>query len=196
MTSELKMLQSELQDNRFELVSALFDSRSQLQRDQIEWIVRACGERLSGSALVFGLGYDSMLWSKLSNTIFIEDNARWYKRIFSEPNSDCLHAYLVNYNTQVKTWRRDLRQRKTTTLPPEVESQQFDAVIIDGPRGSRRQSPGRVSSILIAQQLVKDGGIIVLNDLSRNLEKNVASQILGEPSKTFENRSLLGSWEF
>lgn len=182
-------------DTRLALARQHFVSRGRFNWQQIEWIIRAGGDRLNGNVLIFGTGHDVPMWSKICKATFLEDNAKRYRRLFAVPENQGIRAYLITYGTSVKNWEEELQQKTINTLPLEIERAKYDVIIVDGPRGGRPNHPGRVSSILHSCQLIAEGGVVFVDDINRTLEREVTLSVMGQPGSVHSSRTLLGCWK-
>jgi hypothetical protein len=52
-------------------------------------------------------------------------------------------------------------------------------VVVDGPRGDSPFTPGRASSIALAERLVADGGLVLVDDYERPLETHICAVVFG-----------------
>jgi uncharacterized protein (TIGR01627 family) len=136
--------------------------------------------------LIFGLGEDSYLWNSLNNggrTVFIEDNKEWISKF----DNSGLEIINITYSTFVGDHEKinfnseylDLK------LPDDIESIEWDMIIVDaplghGPPGRPYKGPGRMQSIFKAYQLLKDGGICVIDDMKRLVEQRYALHYFGQ----------------
>jgi len=135
--------------------------------------------------LVFGLGEDSYLWdniNKSGSTIFLEDSKEWIDTV----NDGSLVIEHIQYSTSVDKHKEigfD-EQKLRLTLPESVLNKKYDFIIVDAPLGHQPprpfKGPGRMSSIFMASQLLKNGGIVVVDDMGREVEKTYAYHYFGE----------------
>jgi glucuronoxylan 4-O-methyltransferase len=136
--------------------------------------------------LVFGLGEDSYLWNGINKggtTVFLEDSKEW----INEVNDGTLDVHQVTYNTLIEN-HKDVEFdeiKLTLTLPEEVEKIKWDFIIVDAPLGHQPpgrpfKGPGRMSSIYSANNLLKPGGIVVVDDMGREIERKYAYHYFGE----------------
>jgi len=136
--------------------------------------------------LVFGLGGDSYFWNSLNEngrTIFIEDDSEWVEK-FKELS---LNIELVEYKTSAKDYK-DLNfnaEKLRLNLPKRIRGIEWDVVVVDGPLGhgppSREfKGPGRMQSIFTAWELLKPGGICIVDDYERDIEKLYSNHFFGE----------------
>ncbi|CAN1794548.1 Probable methyltransferase At1g27930 [Linum perenne] len=155
--------------------------------------------------LVFGLGFDSLMWSSLNprgRTIFLEEDPSWVKSVLKD--APTLDAYTVQYRTQLKEADRLLNSYRKeplcspaktylrgnykcplalTGLPDEVYEKEWDVIMIDAPRGWFPEAPGRMAAIFSAAVMArarKGSGVthVFLHDVDRKVEKTFAEEFL------------------
>jgi len=155
--------------------------------------------------LVFGLGDDSHLWQNLNIngvTVFLEDDQSWIDKILNKSTEDCsyfestneLTVHHINYKTKIQDYHQiNLGVRDDSffdeeeikiDLPSEVTDVLWDFIIVDGPLGHQPprpyNGPGRMSSIFSAYSLIKEDGIIVIDDYNRGIEKTYSDHYFGK----------------
>ncbi|XVE74772.1 hypothetical protein DITRI_Ditri12bG0044700 [Diplodiscus trichospermus] len=155
--------------------------------------------------LVFGLGYDSLMWTSLNphgNTIFLEEDPKWVQSVLKDAPS--LHAHPVKYRTQLKeadyllshyrsepncypskAYLRGNEKCKLalTGFPDEFYDTEWDLIMIDAPRGYFPEAPGRMAAIFSAAVMArnrKGSGVthVFLHDVDRKVEKVFAGEFL------------------
>ncbi|KAE8724547.1 Glucuronoxylan 4-O-methyltransferase 3 [Hibiscus syriacus] len=155
--------------------------------------------------LVFGLGYDSLMWTSINpngNTIFLEEDPKWVQTVLKDAPS--LHAHPVKYRTQLKeanallshyrsekncfpskAYLRGNRKCKLalTGFPDEFYDTEWDLIMIDAPRGYFPTAPGRMAAIFSAAVMArnrKGPGMthVFLHDVDRKVEKTFAEEFL------------------
>lgn len=166
--------------------------------------------------LVFGLGYDSLFWATLNyggRTVFLEEDEDWIAQI-ARKHPD-LKAYHVQYSTAVTqaddllTYARSGECRPSgqsleletsacklslRNLPSEVYSTEWDAIMIDAPRGYFPEAPGRMTAIysagVMARNRKKEGNTdIFVHDVDRAVEEKYSKAFLCENNLVeFEGR--------
>ena len=122
--------------------------------------------------LVFGMGYDSMLWHHLTNgnTFFVEDDPK-YISLNSEIPPD--RVILYSYNTNLETTQSD------ELMPfPQLP---YDVILIDGPAGYNASKPGRFLPIYWSTFI--DTAIIYVDDRRRKTEKNLIKRFFKSREK-------------
>ena len=135
--------------------------------------------------LIFGLGHDASVWSKINQggrTVFLEDDKEWITKF---ENQD-LEIYNVQYDTLAKN-HEDIgfdSAKLKLDLPKEITSTTWDVVFVDGPLGHNPprpyNGPGRMKSIAAAHDLVKEGGLCIIDDMGRLIEKKYSFHFFGE----------------
>lgn len=133
--------------------------------------------------LVFGCGNDSPLWAKINKggrTVFLEHDEDWMLSTLSA-NPE-LEVLLVHYDTRVSQWEELLGQddKLMIQLPDCVTSTKWDVILVDGPTGYSEECIGRMKSIYMASKLVAPGGIILVHDMCRKVEKAYAKRYIGD----------------
>ena len=136
--------------------------------------------------LIFGLGEDSFLWNDLNkegSTYFLEDDKEWIEN-FKDLG---LKIFPVKYTTYVGDHEKiGFNESKLKmNLPEEISDYKYDMIIVDaplghGPPGRDYKGPGRMQSIFTAYQLLKPGGICVVDDMKRYVEQKYAIHYFGE----------------
>lgn len=136
--------------------------------------------------LVFGLGGDAYLWNDLNSggkTVFLEDDEEWISK-FTDSNLDIVN---VKYKTFVGDHEKINfdHEKLTMQLPNRISDKKWDFVIVDaplghGPPGRPYKGPGRMQSIHTAYQLLKEGGICVVDDMKRLVEQKYAFHYFGK----------------
>ncbi|XP_010471166.1 PREDICTED: glucuronoxylan 4-O-methyltransferase 3-like [Camelina sativa] len=147
--------------------------------------------------LVFGLGYDSLMWSTLNyggRTIFLEENESWIRQIAEKFPS--LESYHVRYNTKVRDADalmaavRDKEECHNVSTDPRVSAcelalkglpevvyeTEWDLIMVDAPTGFHEEAPGRMTAIYTAGMMArrrKDEGEttdVFVHDVDRKVE--------------------------
>jgi len=128
----------------------------------------------NGSLLVFGLGHDSLLWSECvsGELAFIEDNPT-YLSLAPVASRVVLHRFASQVG-----------KRLPTPPVPQLINRPWDFVLVDGPAGFSRNSPGRQFSIDWARQLaIKQ---VFVHDYERPWERTLCDQNFGKPTHVLE----------
>ncbi|CAN0929227.1 Probable methyltransferase At1g27930 [Linum grandiflorum] len=162
-------------------------------------------EKMPCNFLVFGLGFDSLMWNSLNpggTTIFLEEDPSWVKSVLKD--APTLHAHTVKYRTQLKESDRLMKSYRKeplcspgkaylkgnlkcplalATLPEEIYEKEWDLIMIDAPRGYFPEAPGRMAAIFSAAVMArarKGDGVthVFLHDVDRKVEKRYAEEFL------------------
>jgi len=180
-----------------------------MSRVQYEEIAKELEPYCPCNLLVFGLGGDSYLWQNLNInglTIFLESDKGWISRVLNEEHEEheeCsyflssgsekenvqnnnLKVHHVVYKTSVQEYKRikfDEEEIKID-LPDEVTQVSWDFIIVDAPKGHQPprpyKGPGRMSSIFSASLLIKEDGIVIVDDFNREVERIYSTHYFGE----------------
>ena len=150
-----------------------------MSKKQYLRIAKKLNELSPCNLLVFGLGDDSYLWSKINNkgqTIFLEDSKEWIASV----NDGTLDVEHVVYKTSVENQKEIgfIPEKLELSIPNRVSDLTYDFIIVDAPLGHQPprpfKGPGRMSSIYMAFKLLKKGGVVVIDDMGRPIEKQYA----------------------
>ncbi|MFA5389081.1 MAG: hypothetical protein WC312_04930 [Candidatus Omnitrophota bacterium] len=163
---------------------------------QIVFILRALKGKFPCNMLVFGLGWDALMWLELNrdgHTVFLEDDPEWMKKIMGlRPG---IQAHRVIYPTKISDWDifLDRPEKLQVDLPDCVNKTAWDVILVDGPcgcyAGIGKEPPGRMCSIYLASKLIRDGGDIFVDDCERIVEGRYADRYLGKKHFVAEVRS-------
>ena len=161
--------------------AALALNEIQLSYEEAKIVMDVVMEKAPCDFLVFGLGNDSRLWSNINrggNTVFVEDNEEWFQKVLSSDRQ--IKAYLVNYLTVRTQWQELLENpaRLDMVLPPEIEQQKWDVILIDGPNGWSDAKPGRMKSIFHSSRLAAYSGDVFVHDCHREVEQAYSDRFL------------------
>ncbi|CAI9777925.1 unnamed protein product [Fraxinus pennsylvanica] len=151
--------------------------------------------------LVFGLGFDSLMWASLNHrgrTVFLEDNKNWTKMVKKQVPS--LEIYDVSYNTDIKQADELLYAGKSEeckdvvdprsskcplaikNFPRIVYETEWDVIMVDAPVGSYNKGPGRMNTIYTVGLLAKnkeDGETdVFVHDIERKVEDTFSRAFL------------------
>jgi len=157
----------------------------QLNPSELSSILKELENRGSCNCLVFGLGYDSIVWAtfnKEGKTVFLEDNERWVRSISTRYPQ--LQVRKIRYFTRRTEFRDYLTSLHTLMLqlPDDVANCKWDVIVVDGPAGAFDHEPGRMQSIFSANRLVAPGGSIFVHDVDRPIENLYSKICFGEES--------------
>ncbi|GLJ31017.1 hypothetical protein SUGI_0620120 [Cryptomeria japonica] len=154
--------------------------------------------------LVFGLGYDSLMWATLNHggrTLFLEEDKDWIAQIAQKhPELSVYHVFYPTALTQAPDLlvhgksppchpsatlelKDSACRLALTNLPPEVLNTQWDAIMIDAPRGYFPEAPGRMTAIYTAAAMAKKRSNpgntdIFVHDVDRPAEENFSNAFL------------------
>ncbi len=124
--------------------------------------------------LVFGLGYDSLMWYKANgekDIWFVESNDSYIKL-----NKDINPKYIIKYEYKHVSVKRSFVMKnsliKSLAIPDElIKNGPYDLILIDGPWGGKSIAPGRLLPVYWSTNLLsKPETIIYLDDTNRELE--------------------------
>lgn len=154
----------------------------QLDPDELYEIFEELSTRRPCKLLVFGVGYDSIVWARFNKggeTVFLEDNEYWMRLI--KRRYPLLNCYKVRYFTRRTQFRDYVKAMSELQLrlPSELLDQEWQVVIVDGPAGAFDHEPGRMQSIFAASMLVARSGVVFVHDVDRPIE-NLYSKICFE----------------
>lgn len=149
---------------------------------EIEAVIAAIRARPDCALLVFGVGNDSALWTRVNaqgTTLFLENDAEWARRVAASLPAAQIAA--VSYRTTRGQWRALLDDPGSLamSLPRTVRERPWDVVLVDGPAGYDDTTPGRMQSIYEASRLVAPGGIVFVHDCERPVEQAYCERYLG-----------------
>lgn len=153
----------------------------QLSGRELKIIIDAVKRKMPCNFLVFGFGNDSALWAKINrggNTVFLEDDKCWFQKAM-RPGLQS-KAYLVDYLTERTEWKELLESPALLdmALPPEIESQKWDVILVDAPAGWHDMTPGRMKSIFLSSRLADDSSDVFVHDCDRQIEKTYCDRFL------------------
>jgi len=146
--------------------------------------------------LVFGVGHDSTMWSRINSrgtTVFLEHNPDWIGNVRQTDPS--LDIRPVEYTTRITQWRKILDQPDSLTmdLPPEIRETRWDVVLVDAPNGfiMADEYPGfgpihgRMQSLLEAHRLIAPGGYVFVHDAEREVEAACCDRFFKSRTEVF-----------
>ena len=145
----------------------------QQNKEELMITAKILSKRSPCNFLVYGLGFDSILWHTLNHggrTVFLEENSEWLETMAKD--NDYLEAYHVNYTTVLSEAdellsyarsngdsicssaginRADLRMSDCKlvikSLPSQIYDVKWDVIMIDAPTGFFPRAPGRMGAI-------------------------------------------------
>lgn len=160
-----------------------------ITNDEMKAIISAVREKAFCRFLIFGLGNDSLFWSKLNRrglTVFVEDSPAWLTGVTDKyPH---IKAFLVDYETKRTQWETLLESPDTLNmvLPGSISDRAWDVILVDGPEGYDDSTPGRMKSIFVASRLAARRGHIFVHDCDRKIEQVYADRFLGKDNLVAE----------
>ena len=154
----------------------------QLDPTETARIIATIRSRGPCKLLVFGLGRDSPLWSRVNlggMTVFLEDDPMWFQQILRKHRQ--LTAHLVDYASRREEWREllDSPGRLALALPESIERERWDVILIDGPAGFTDSNPGRMKAIAVARSLAARPADVFVHDCDREVEQVYCDRFLG-----------------
>jgi len=156
----------------------LLNNYGQMSYDEYEFIYDLIEKNSPCNLLIFGLGKDSKLWTKLNKgyTLFVEDNKDWIEKIKPELTNN-FRIINYQYNTKLDKWIDYLNNENILNLLKIKNDKlniNWDIVIIDGPNGFSNSTPGRMVPISTTYTLNKNH--VLIHDCDRTVE-NIYSRI-------------------
>lgn len=154
--------------------------------------------------LVFGLGYDSLLWTSLNHgglTVFLEEDKSWIQQIQTKFPSltshhvvydtvltqadDLLRASLSDIECTTVVSPRDSKCRLALKgLPKEVYEVEWDLIMVDAPTGYHDGAPGRMSAVYTAGLMARNREAgetdVFVHDVNRVVEDKFSKGFLCE----------------
>ncbi|KAI9081620.1 hypothetical protein K1719_036506 [Acacia pycnantha] len=170
--------------------------------------------------LVFGSGHDSLMWDSFNprgTTLFLEEDPKWLRSILRR--FPVIDVRMMRYRTQLSEANPLLRSYKEecwganvtirlkgnegcklalNNMPEEVYGNDWDIILIDGPRGYEASLPGRMAVIYSAAVMArgrKKPGVthVFVHDMDRKVERKYAKEFLCLKYKVSEVGRL---WHF
>lgn len=140
--------------------------------------------------LVFGLGYDSQMWNACCDHVTFVEDVPEYISLNSSITTDRVVSCTYS-TTVVSSWKMS-NQELLSQDPPQklAERGPFDIVLIDGPQGWGPRCPGRMIPACWTRKLIKDGGLIYVDDAARPLESYIVKKMFKgcKIARTFPER--------
>ncbi|VFQ71500.1 unnamed protein product [Cuscuta campestris] len=171
--------------------------------DEISVSMRVLERKSPCNFLVFGLGYDSLMWTALNQggrTVFLEESDSWIDQMGSRFPS--LQSYHVVYDTKLSEADELLENGKKEEctvvgdprssecrlvlkgLPEIVYDTEWDVVMVDAPTGYHDNAPGRMGALYTAGLIARnrpDGETdVFVHDVDRVVEDNFSKAFLCE----------------
>lgn len=171
---------------------------------EISVSLRVLAQKSPCNFLVFGLGYDSLMWSALNHggrTLFLEEDKSWINQM--KEKFPTLESYHVEYDTKVNeadelmnTVASDEECRVVTDprfskcrlalkgFPSEVYDVEWDLIMVDAPTGYHEAAPGRMTAIytagLMARNRESGETDVFVHDVDRVVEDKFSKAFLCE----------------
>lgn len=142
-------------------------SRGQMSPTQYFTVASALLKHGPCPLVVFGAGYDTKLWAECNQggeTVVIENQPNWIRHAQGVPG---VRVIPVSYSSTVG---QGLSVDRNVIEWLEPAPPRPTIVIVDGPAGYARQTPGRVGPIRWAAKHVVPGGLVFVHDYHRSLE--------------------------
>ncbi|KAL8027649.1 hypothetical protein ABFX02_14G110000 [Erythranthe guttata] len=180
---------------------------SSAETEKIASVLRRCGGGGACNLLVFGLTYETLLWSSLNHngrTVFVDESAQSVSEI--ERKHPSIEAYDVQFTTRsgelqdlIGHYRREKSNQcrpvqnllfsdcklSINDLPNHIYDVPWDVVLVDGPSGYSAASPGRMAAIFTAGVLArsKSGGgggatHVFVHEIEREAERVCSEEFL------------------
>ena len=156
------------------LFEKFYDSNIQLDVNVIHDILNECSkDEQKKKILVFGMGFDSKLWSEAGDAYFVENDKHYmqlnhfikedHSIYYSYPNINVKKSYaLIESNADLNQF--EIPQKLIDNAP-------YDIILVDGPQGYTENVPGRLLSIFWSVQVLsKPNTILYIDDCKRKLE--------------------------
>ncbi|KAL2242918.1 glucuronoxylan 4-O-methyltransferase 1 [Sesamum indicum] len=181
---------------------SMSENASSLTEKEMRFLLEFLSHRVPCNLLVFGLEYQYSNIASMNAggvTIFLEESSQKSSVIKSRNNTQ---VHKITYSTlasEAYKLLKDARENPDclpkiyfpkaskcnlglSNLPHEVYDTMWDVVIVDGPRGDRPDSPGRMASIYTASILARRGNTthVVVHDVDRMIEKWFSQEFLCE----------------
>lgn len=176
--------------SRCETVAAVQNKHEHVQLSdlQIMWVADMLHlahsvNKNKPNLLVFGVGNDSPMWSQVNcigRTVFVEDDEEWIKVISSRFPS--LEVHHVNYNSSVSR-ASDFFLNPVEMSITSVDSECFDVILIDGPKGFAVEQPGRLIPAYYSYKKAQTcdiATVIFLHDVERPTEQMIAEKLFSQ----------------
>ena len=158
----------------------------QTSRAIIRSVIADVTNKIRPKMLVFGLAYDSELWSALTyhNTYFVEDNFEYIEVTKVDPSRILPYDYGdITVERSFSITDTELGARPLPT--GLVEKVPFDIILIQGPTSYNKACPGRLLPIFWSGQVLsKPGTVVYVDDSRRPLEAYCIDRFFHDKAKT------------
>ena len=157
----------------------------QTDRVIIRSLINDITNKIRPKMLVFGLAYDSELWSALTyhNTYFVEDNLEYIEVARVDPSR--IFQYDYGDITVSQSFTITDAELAIWPLPSGlVEKGPFDIILIQGPTSYNKACPGRLLPVFWSSKVLsKPGSVIYVDDSRRPLEAYCIDHFFGSCAK-------------
>lgn len=137
--------------------------------------------------LVFGLGRDSIMWHKLTDSYFIENYQKWIDLNRDIPKDRIVKFTYpeVNVGNCLQKFSAGELDFNQLQVPEEIKKQApFDIILVDGPQGFNGKCAGRLYPIKWAvRELSKPDTLVYVDDSKRQLEKRSIERFVKSPTR-------------
>lgn len=167
-----------------------YNSKIQLDKEVIDDIFKVLPNP-DIRMLVFGLGYDSKMWYHGNkNTVFVENKQEYIDLNKNEiPAENIIKYEYKNINVNNSFDKTDETIREYVIPKSLLEKGPFDIILIDGPEGYSKTTPGRLIPCYWSTLLSKSGGFVYIDDATRPLETYCIQKYYEQNKKRiFKNR--------
>lgn len=179
-----------------------------IRTEEIEPIVESLRSVEKCKFLVFGCGNDTPFWDEVNTggrTVFLENYGDWIEKVKAQSKDRNFEIYEVKYHTFLSKWKEYLVEEDLSfleiKLPETVLNTKWDVILVDAPVGRSTKThnklygppPGRMSSIYMANKLIKDFGTVFIHDITRPAERAFGDRIFGKENLTLQV-SYLGKY--
>ncbi|XP_078439560.1 protein IRX15-LIKE-like [Wolffia australiana] len=209
-------ISAEIFDALVHYSTATASPRSKMPEADVRDVATAIRRRRPCNLLIFGLGYETLLWRSLNHggrTVFVDDNA-FRISVLEERYRGLIEAYDVRFSTKVSDLadliamaraerRGNCRPSQNllfsdcrlaiNDLPDEIYDVAWDVILIDGPRGDSASAPGRSSPIFTTAVLARAGVAdvdVFVHDYDREVEKQCSDEFLCQENLVFARGQL------
>lgn len=172
-----------------DLIEKYYNPKIQTSLNIIKEIINETRSKTNAKMLVFGLGYDSPLWSNLTNnnTFFVENNNE-YVKLNDSIDKDKIIIFDYKGITVESSFGMTDEEIENFQIPQKIiDSGPYDVIFIDGPPGYRNDLPGRLLPIYWSKKLLSKNGTIYIDDSKRKLEAYCIDRFFENNNITYLN---------
>ncbi|KAK4436866.1 protein IRREGULAR XYLEM 15 [Sesamum alatum] len=181
---------------------SMSENTSSLTEKEMRFLWEFLSHRVPCNLLVFGFEnqYSSLASMNAGGvTVFLEESFQKTSAIKSSNNTQVHKIMYTTHASEAYKLLKDARENPNcspkiyflkaskcnlglSNLPRLVYDTMWDVVIVDGPRGDRPDSPGRMASIYTASVLARRGNTthVIVHDVDRMIEKWFSREFLCE----------------